>query len=51
MMVNYLYRRNNPRRRYDAATRMHAVNASTPVEWLAGRASTLFSRSAPTAIG
>jgi malonyl-CoA decarboxylase len=51
MMVNYLYRRNNPRRQYDAATRMHAVNASAPVEWLAGRASTLFSRSAPTGIG
>ena len=44
LMVNYLYRRNNPRCRYDAATRMHNMSASPRVERLAGRASTLFSR-------
>jgi malonyl-CoA decarboxylase len=50
MMVNYLYRRNDPRCRYDAATRMQHVNASPRVERLAGRASTLFPRSAPIGI-
>jgi malonyl-CoA decarboxylase len=50
MMVNYLYRRNNPQCRYDAATRMQQVNASPRVERLAGKASTLFSCSVPTGI-
>jgi malonyl-CoA decarboxylase len=50
MMVNYLYRRNNPRCRYDAATRMHRVNASPRVERLAGKASSLFSAAAPIGI-
>ena len=47
LMVNYLYRRNNPRCRYDAATRTQNMSASPRVERLAGKASTLFSQAAP----
>jgi hypothetical protein len=43
-MVNYLYRRNHPRRQYDAASRAHSMNASPRVEALAGEASTRLSR-------
>ena len=43
LMVNYLYRRNNPRCRYDAATRGQTMSASPRVERLAGQASALFS--------
>ena len=43
LMVNYLYRCTNPRRRYDASTRARQVNASRRVERLAERASALFS--------
>ena len=41
LMVNYLYRRNNPRCQYDAATRAQGMNASPRVEGLAGEASIL----------
>lgn len=50
LMVNYLYRRNNPRCRYDAATRMQNMSASPRVERLAGKASTLFSHKAPIGV-
>ncbi len=46
MMVNYLYRRNNPQCRYDAATRAQNMSASPRVARLAGKASTLFSQKA-----
>jgi malonyl-CoA decarboxylase len=50
LMVNYLYRRNNPRCRYDAAMRTRKMNASPRVERLAGKASTLFLDSAPIGV-
>ena len=42
LMVNYVYRCNRPRRRYDASTNARSVQASRRVERLAGRASSLF---------
>jgi malonyl-CoA decarboxylase len=48
MMVNYLYRRNNPRCRYNAATREQGMNASPWVEGLAGEASILLPHPSPT---
>ena len=50
LMVNYLYRRNNPRCRYDAASRAHGVNASPRVERLAGEASILLSHTSATGV-
>ena len=47
LMVNYLYRRNNPRCRYDAATRPQRISASPRVERLAGTAPSLLSHKAP----
>ncbi len=48
LMVNYLYRRNDPRCRYDAATREHGTNASPHVEGLAGEASIRLAHAAAT---
>ena len=50
MMVNYLYRGNNPRCRYDAATRTKKVNASRRVKRLAGKAATRFLPPAPSGV-
>jgi malonyl-CoA decarboxylase len=42
LMVNYVYRCNNPGREYEASTTTRNVNASRQTERLAGRASLLF---------
>ena len=42
LMVNYVYRCSDPRRRYDALTSTRLVNASRQVKRLAARASSLF---------
>jgi malonyl-CoA decarboxylase len=42
LMVNYLYRRTAPRRRYDAASHVRSLQVSPQVARLAGRAASLF---------
>jgi malonyl-CoA decarboxylase len=42
LMVNYVYRCNNPRREYDASTNTRTVHASHQVKRLAGHAASLF---------
>ena len=50
LMVNYLYRRNKPRCRYDAATRVHGMNASPRVERQAREASILLAHASATGV-